>query len=76
MGNSLTVQPQINLNNQTRDATHVFVHPSYDSKSMMHDVAVIRVRSGFELDFLIVISMLYLGVATIHIYKHILYCCA
>lgn len=47
MGNSLTVPPQITLSNQTRDATHVFVHPNYNADTMMNDVAVIRVSPPF-----------------------------
>ncbi|XP_037026767.1 trypsin-2-like [Bradysia coprophila] len=47
MGNSLTVPPQISLSNQTRDATHVFVHPYYNSNTMANDVAVIRVSPPF-----------------------------
>lgn len=44
MGESLTVRPITNLSNQTRDATHIFVHTLYNSTTMQNDVAVIRVR--------------------------------
>lgn len=44
MGASLTVSPITNLNNQTRDATHVFVHPNYNIRTLVNDIAIIRVR--------------------------------
>lgn len=48
MGDSLTVRPIVNLNNQTRDATHVFVHPNYNIHSLVNDVAVIRVSNTVD----------------------------
>ncbi|KAJ6637746.1 Trypsin-1, partial [Pseudolycoriella hygida] len=46
MGDSLTVRPLVDISNQTRDVTHVFVHPDYNSISMIHDIAVIRKGSS------------------------------
>jgi len=47
MGNSLTVSPLYNSNNQSRDATHVFVHPQYNLNSLINDIAIIRVSPSF-----------------------------
>lgn len=70
MGNSLTIRPIINLNNQTRDATHVFVHPNYNTKSLVNDVAVIRVRYAVFLLLLLLNFFLIIFLCRCHLHSH------
>jgi hypothetical protein len=47
MGDDLSIESRASPQRQTRYATHIFAHPSYDVDTLANDIAVVRVSVPF-----------------------------